>query len=709
MRFSWSPFPLLRIAILFIIGIAIYDWKPQFPTIFEWFVAGLIVFGVIGFWLKEPIMRGAFLFSLVIILGYSSAYFQDPLRDFRHLSHGIPDGINAYQGVVVGEEVERENYDRYNFEIDQVLTDDSTFKLVGQIYLYISKDTTRGLNYGDRLLVVSNFSSISTSRNPEVFDYGRYLKKGKIYGQSFVDSEQIYLKSHEPPNVVYAYFLKLRHKCRSILNRSVIAKREQQIAQALLIGVKDYLTLEVKSAYSATGAMHILAVSGLHVGIIYLFLLVIIKPIKSWPFGRVITFGILVLCIWGYAALTGLSPSVMRAALMFTIVALGDLSAKESSIYNSLGLSALVLLLYDSNLLFAVGFQLSFAAVFGIVYFYPKLYRLVNIDLWIFDKIWSISCVSIAAQLSTFLLSIYYFNQFPTYFLLSNLFAIPGATILLLLGIPLLISGFVLPSVSLLLGQVLEFAIFWLNEAIFSFEKLPGSLVSDLYLQTAELWILYPVLILSFLAVEYRSFSCLLLTTFFALWWTGITISRQARVASQLKLIGYSVPGATVFDVVEGRESSLFYHSSTKPNISNLQFQVDPFRRSGSLPTLTSEVDILTSDLELRRVGPFQFFWWHGIRIAFLDQKIDTYAFPENLQVDVLILSNDAVTDLLQIDSAMNYRDLIVSSDYSSSVLRQVLLQSKQLEIPIHSLTKDGYWMLDLNKPQKDAISKYGD
>jgi hypothetical protein len=108
-------------------------------------------------------------------------------------------------------------------------------------------------------------------------------------------------------------------------------------------------------------------------------------------------------------------------------------------------------------------------------------------------------------------------------------------------------------------------------------------------------------------------------------------------------------------------------------------------------------------------VGPFQFYWWHGIRIAFLDQKIDTYAFPENLQVDVLILSNDAVTDLLQIDSALKYRDLIVSSDYSSSVLRKVLLQSKQLEIPIHSLTKDGYWMLDLNKPQKDAISKYSD
>ncbi|NOY96160.1 MAG: ComEC/Rec2 family competence protein, partial [Chlorobi bacterium] len=278
------------------------------------------------------------------------------------------------------------------------------------------------LSAGKRIIFKARPAIISNPGNPFEFDYKKYLEKRKIYRQVYIPSnnwreEDSYSNPLFSPTICAE---RIRGRLISTYRENNIVDEKFAILSALTLGYKEALGPDVKSVFSSTGAMHVLAVSGLHVGIIYLIVNFLFGFLKRNPKGRVPFICLAIAILWSYALVTGLSPSVQRAATMFSIVIIGENLRRPANIYNTLASSAFILLVMNPNLLYDVGFQLSYSAVFGIVFFQPKIYKLFSPKYWLSDKAWALFSVSVAAQITTFPFILYYFNQYPTYSILSN-------------------------------------------------------------------------------------------------------------------------------------------------------------------------------------------------------------------------------------------------------------------------------------------------
>jgi competence protein ComEC len=233
----------------------------------------------------------------------------------------------------------------------------------------------------------------------------------------------------------------------------------------LLIGYTNDLDKDLVQMYSNTGVVHIIAISGMHLGLIYLILGWILSKIPGVQKSAILQYILILSCLWIFSLLTGAGASVIRAAVMFSFILTGKTFSKASSIYNSLAAAAFVMLLYNPFYLWDVGFQLSYLAVIGILVFQKPIYHLIYIKHPWIDKIWELSAVSMAAQLLTFPICIYYFHQFPNLFLISNLVAVPLSSIILFAEIILLALAW-MPWVANYIGKLTGLLIQWMNNFI---------------------------------------------------------------------------------------------------------------------------------------------------------------------------------------------------------------------------------------------------
>jgi competence protein ComEC len=232
---------------------------------------------------------------------------------------------------------------------------------------------------------------------------------------------------------------------------------------ALLFGEKTELSKEINSNYKQAGIMHILAISGLHIALIYGIILWLTKPLLRLKKGKLYIFFISLSVLWFYAILAGFSASIVRAAVMFSVVALAKIVNRQANIYNSLAVSALLLLVYNPNYLFDVGFQLSFAAIFSIVIFQPFVRKYSYDKNKIILKTKELLLISLVAQMGVLPLILYYFGQFPLLFLLANLIAIPLSSLILILGLALIPFNFLLPKLAIYLSILVNFLIEIMN------------------------------------------------------------------------------------------------------------------------------------------------------------------------------------------------------------------------------------------------------
>ena len=355
---------------------------------------------------------------------------------------------------------------------------------------------------GEKIYFHQSPNLISNNNNPFEFDYKQYLNRKKIYRQVYLPSDRWMRIDGGISLTPFRLAQRFRMQFLGIYRDSNLGDRERHILSALTLGYKRDLKPETKSIFASAGAMHVLAVSGLHVGIIFMAFLYCFGFIKRTKAGRYI-FLILVICVlWLYALITGLSPSVCRAALMFSFVTVGNSLKRRSNIYNTLAASAFFLLLINPNNLFDAGFQLSFLAVSGIVFLQPRFEKMINCRYRLIRYFWGIITVSVAVQLTTFPISIYYFDQFPVYFWVSGLFIIPLVTILIPLGFLILIfNGIPFFYGALTLGA--DFIIDLIVSLLETIEKLPLSLI-NISFSTPQLFVISGIIISSFLYIHTR-------------------------------------------------------------------------------------------------------------------------------------------------------------------------------------------------------------
>ncbi|MBU2939217.1 ComEC family competence protein [Lacinutrix sp. C3R15] len=329
-------------------------------------------------------------------------------------------------------------HDKYIIDILKV--DDKTVS--GTSLLNIAKDSLqKQLEVDEILITTESFTAISPPINPNQFNYKKYLEKRYIYHQIYSTNKNLFRVSNNT-HTFFGYAAQLRKNINLKLNKYHFKTDELAIINALILGQRQHIRKEVYTHYVNAGAIHILAVSGLHVGILLLLLNIFFKPLEQLKNGRILKMIVVILLLWCYTIIAGATASIVRAATMFSIIAYAMHLKRPSNIYNTLAISVFFILIFKPLFLFDVGFQLSYLAVIAIVSIQPILYKIWKPKYWLVNKLWEITTVTLAAQFGVLPISLYYFHQIPGLFWLSNIVIIP------LLG-TILVSGILIITLAL--------------------------------------------------------------------------------------------------------------------------------------------------------------------------------------------------------------------------------------------------------------------
>ena len=363
---------------------------------------------------------GIVMLLFFLILGIGNSSLKDPLNNKLHYTHHN-DSIHHTYLFSIQEQLKSSQYqDKY---IIQLHKQDST-KITGKVLLSIQKDSTQKLlTVGHWYYTRTPIRDLPSRKNPYQFDYGAYLKKKHIYGQFFIQKDELLEVNYTSKNF-YTYAIRFRESVIRKLRNQPFTQEQLTVIQALLLGKRQDIDAHLSNQYANAGMMHILAVSGLHVGIILLLLRFVTRLISGRKL-RWVRSGISISLLWCFAFITGLSPSVLRAVTMFSFLELGSCLGGKRRINDALVFSAFILLIIDPSLMYQVGFQLSYLAVIAILWIQPWLYNFYQPRYYIIKKLWGIITVSIAAQVGVLPLSLFYFHQFPGLFLVSNIIILP--------------------------------------------------------------------------------------------------------------------------------------------------------------------------------------------------------------------------------------------------------------------------------------------
>lgn len=422
------------------------------------------------------------------ILAVSSTY---PKNQPGHYAHKDVTGNHLWK-IKIHEVLKSSVFsDRY---VAKVLALENE-KASGRLLLSFPSDISiEKLTVDDELMVYTELSAINGPLNPHQFDYKNYLEGLGIMNQMRLKGND-FLTIQNPQRTVYGMASKFRNQIIADLKKADFGKEELGIIQALLLGQRNDISAETYDNYKNAGAVHILAVSGLHIGIILLLLQFLLRPLERLPKGKTLKLILIVVMLWGFAVLAGLSASVVRAVTMFSFVAYALYLNRPSSTFNILALSMFfILLIINPMLLFQVGFQMSYAAVFAIVWMYPLLQRLWNPKNKIVRYFWQLLSVSIAAQLGVLPISLFYFHQFPGLFFISNLLIVPALGVILGTGI-LVISLALLNSLPDILVTAYDTLIRWMNTIIGWVAQQEAFVFRNISFDATQLVLAYIILI----------------------------------------------------------------------------------------------------------------------------------------------------------------------------------------------------------------------
>ncbi|MFK5959402.1 MAG: ComEC/Rec2 family competence protein [Lutibacter sp.] len=436
---QFLKFVPVQLTFFLIIGIIIGKHFYFQPILLVLIVSFLMLFLSIAYFKAKKQFQSSLVFTLLFFLisffiGVSSITYKNQLNRQEHYSNCSEFKLNKQVSILIKiQKVLKSNlyYNKYEAEVLQL----NNKKSIGKILVNIKKDSIqKSLKVDDNLVVKTQFKTINKPLNPFGFNYKKYLQNQQIYHQINLNKSQ-FLIIENTKITIKGISSKIRSKINQALKNNGFKNDELAVINALLLGQRNSITNNLLESYVGAGAVHILAVSGLHVGIILLLLTVFFKPLHNFKNGKLIAVIFIVCLLWVYAIIAGLSASVVRAVTMFTALTIGMQLIQRSNIYNTLIISMFFLLLFHPFYLFEVGFQLSYLAVFSIVWIQPKLYNLWNPKFWLLTKFWQLLTVSLAAQLGVLPLSLFYFHQFPGLFFLSNLVIIPFLGIILIAGI----------------------------------------------------------------------------------------------------------------------------------------------------------------------------------------------------------------------------------------------------------------------------------
>ena len=543
---------------------------------------------------------------------------------------------------------------------------DHSIQTEGKSIFYLNKDSLSAKLLPGDILEFKNaqFKNLTYHNNPGQFDYATFLRFHQIHYANYINEWD---KKGSTFNFL-RYPTLIRNKALEVLKENVIIKSHFPIVSALVLGYKDELSNHTKHSFSSTGAMHVLAVSGLHVGIIYFILKSIITLFTFYQRNLVFRNILLLIGIWVYALITGMSPSVLRACTMLSFLIIAEVFNRNTNVYNVLSASAILLLIINPYLIMQVGFQLSYLAVLGILYIQPKMEKIWAPKYWLIQKIWTITTVSIAAQISTFPLGLLYFHQFPNYFLISNLVVIPAAFLILSLGILIIVLSFskiIVGFISYLLQHVLNSLLLVIRHI----ESIPGSLTEGLSISIFETMLIYLFIASILISLKFKKYIFYGISTFIFFLLLLINGIEDYRLKGLKRIIVYNIPNHFGMDLVNGPNHYFIGDSALIHNDEKLLFYVKHNWHELDLKSPTfMHYDTLTSS----------FFNWGGVSINLFNKNIE-------VDHDISILKNYS----FGLDQNIKASQLVtLESNYDNPIIDDNL---------VHSVVKQGAFIKDFN------------
>ena len=613
---SWQRHPFLRLLMPLVVGILCGDAFPHVLSAWE-YVAGFLLFlFIIGRYKHTGWVYGAAVYLFLGGTGFCLMSWQQGKTVFPF------SGKPAVYRVCIREhpeERERSILCRVAL-LGEVEQDTVTGCPRNHLFLaYFPKDSaTVTLCRGDELLVSTRLAPPANNGNPDEFDYARYLRRKGYSGTAYVADGHWRKTGHDASRTVSQVALDYREKVIGLYRSLGFETDELAVLAALTVGDKEELSDDIVETYSVSGASHVLALSGLHIGFLYALLLFVLRPLwRRWRRLKPLLLLLLVLFLVSFAFFTGLSSSVVRSVVMFSLLAFAGLQPEKPLTLNTLAATAFLMLLCKPVWLFDVGFQLSFSAVAAIVLVQPKLYALWKVDNRFLRYLWGLMTVSVAAQLGTAPLVIFYFSRFSTHFLLTNLWVIPMVSLVLYSAVFLLMLT-PLPFVQHLFARVVEALVHVQNEVLRWIEHLPGAAVDDIWLDIWGVLLVYLFLGMTyygFLRLTVRRICFALLALLAVVSWHSLSIMSNAP---RQGIAFYSVRGCPVVHCMADNRHSWLACADSLPDMPCLCRALSPHwnRLRLETPRLVAG-DYTTSGLSMRN----QIVSYAGKRICLLSDN----------------------------------------------------------------------------------------
>ena len=696
--------PFIRITLAFIAGIVVANlvFIPVWLTIFIFVITiALLIFFKVRNRYGNELISGL---TINIVILSAGMFFTTSLNEKAH------NDLESYKsgnliGIVDEDPKINEKTTTVKILIIAVRNENNWQSTDGNTMLYLERsEAAEKLQTGDKIIFSPQLSEIENKGNPEEYDFKKYLSYSMILTSDYLSSDEWQLLPDDAAPGIRHVFLRFRTQLVGMLQKFGLSNDELAVASALALGYKDNLSDEVRHAYSSAGAMHILAVSGMHVGIVYGVIVFLLSFFKSEKL-KIPKVVLSIILVWAYAALTGLSPSVSRAALMFSILALGKLQKHGSGSLNAIAASAFILLLINPYNLYNLGFQLSYVAVIGIILLYEPIYAIYKVKNKILDKVWSLTAVSVAAQIATAPLCMYYFHQFSNYFLITNYLLIPVSTI----AIWLVVAVFVfspIPVVATFLARILAFMIKTMNFFATGIESLPFSVTTDIQISFSQLVILY--FIIAALAIFFfntKMYRHLYFAVAAVIVYVAIGLVGDLQNRNQKYFIVYNINKVTAINVIEGRKNVVFaaldsttnrqIEFSAKNNWLKKGLESEKYinLKAGKETVLSNVAATDNTSVFYKR----KFISFGEYKAFVVDDDFKALILDENYKkpkVDYLILSNNPSLSLTEILEYFDFNMIIIASSNSQKNLDKWKAENDSLKLDVFDVAEQGAFVL---------------
>jgi competence protein ComEC len=549
-----------------------------------------------------------------------------------------------------------------------------------KILLYFEKNGVEGLGYGDIILFKSPLQPVKHTGNPGAFDFRRYCLFQGIQHQVFLKKSTYKTLRIKQRKWYKELLIRTRAGILEVLRHNISGRKEYGLAEAILIGHKDDLDRDLVKSYSETGVTHVIAISGLHLGIIYFILNYLSGIFLKASRLAAVRVGMILSGLWLFSLLTGASASVLRSALMFSCLLIGNSAGKKSPAINSLAAAAFLLLCYNPYLVWDIGFQLSFAAVLSILIFEKRVYNLLYIKNRGADLIWKMCSVTIAAQILTTPVSIFHFHQFPLLFLFTNIIAIPLSSIILIGEIILCVISF-LPALAGLVGAALHWLIVLMNSIVGYSGAIPFSSWKSLQISFLQLVALYGFTGALYAWFQSRSPGALTLLAGSWMLFFSLRFYSFKKAAGQKALLVYQVQGKKAIEFIDGRYYYPIYDSLLLKDEAGREFHM-------AASHILHRINAADSLKRLRCLKNIYMFCGKKILILDHQPRFRFAAAPKEL--DVLILSGNAPVRLDLLLKYLKAKLIIFDSSNSVSRIRNWTKDCKSLGLRYYSVPDNG-------------------